>query len=62
MGRGGGHYDRTYAYLKGMNTNVIFIGFAYAKQLIDEIPRSSHDLILEKIVTEKNIVNTKRKH
>ncbi len=61
LGRGGGHYDRTYAHLEKLNTNFLYVGFAYSKQCIDKVPSSSHDLLLDVIVTEKNIIIAEKK-
>lgn len=49
LGYGGGYYDRTLAHI-GKKPRLI--GFAFASQEIDYIPREVHDVPLEAVVTE----------
>ncbi|MBI2142237.1 5-formyltetrahydrofolate cyclo-ligase [Candidatus Woesearchaeota archaeon] len=51
LGRGGiGYYDR---FLKG--TKALKVGFAFDWQKADEIPRETHDVQLELVVTESRV-------
>ncbi len=50
LGRGGGYYDRALASLPAP---VLLIGFAYAFQVVDELPREAHDRPVQLIVTDE---------
>jgi 5-formyltetrahydrofolate cyclo-ligase len=52
LGYGGGYYDRTLARLQRRPR---LVGFAFARQEIDHIPRDSHDVPLDAIVTELGV-------
>jgi 5-formyltetrahydrofolate cyclo-ligase len=52
LGYGGGYYDRT---LAALGTLPRLIGFAFASQQFDEIPREPHDVPLDMIVTELGV-------
>ena len=51
MGMGAGYYDRFLA-----DTQAITLGLAYEKLLQDEIPTDEHDIAMEYIVTENNLI------
>ncbi|WP_374623605.1 5-formyltetrahydrofolate cyclo-ligase [Devosia sp.] len=52
LGYGGGYYDRT---LAGLATRPRLIGFAFALQEVERIPREPHDVPLDMIVTEQGV-------
>jgi 5-formyltetrahydrofolate cyclo-ligase len=52
LGYGGGYYDRTLAHLARRPR---LVGFAFARQEIDHIPRDAHDVPLDAIVTELGV-------
>ena len=52
LGYGGGYYDRTLARLARRPR---IIGFAFARQEIDHIPRQPHDVPLDTVVTELGV-------
>jgi len=52
LGYGGGYYDRTLARLPKRPR---LVGFAFARQEIDHIPRDAHDVPLDAIVTELGV-------
>ncbi|GEM_PF-1311432 len=53
LGRGGiGYYDR---FLKG--TNALKVGFAFDWQKAEEVPRESHDVQLDKVITESGVLD-----
>ncbi len=52
LGYGGGYYDRT---LAALSKRPRLIGFAFALQEIDHIPREAHDVPLDAIVTELGV-------
>jgi len=52
LGYGGGYYDRT---LGRISKKPRLIGFAFALQEFDHIPRGPHDVPLDAVVTEKGV-------
>ena len=52
LGYGGGYYDRTLAHLPKRPR---LVGFAFARQEVDHIPREPHDVPLDAIVTELGV-------
>lgn len=59
LGRGGGYYDRYCAYLKncGNNTNLItFAGYCFSFQIAAEVPSEAHDLRMEFLITEQEVI------
>jgi len=52
LGYGGGYYDRT---LASLTRRPRLVGFAFARQEIDHIPRASHDVPLDAVVTELGV-------
>lgn len=54
LGYGGGYYDRT---LASLHKRPRLIGFAFALQEVDHIPREAHDVPLDAIVTEEGVHN-----
>ncbi len=55
LGYGAGFYDRTLAALRARRPTTA-VGFAYAGQLVDEIPRDGTDEPLDWIVTEAETI------
>lgn len=53
LGYGGGFYDRL---LSETDHRVTLIGLAYETQITPEIHRSTHDVRVDKIVTEKRVI------
>lgn len=58
LGFGGGYYDRTLAYLKLRQRfhKPLLVGFAYAFQQVDKVPRQAWDIHLDYIVTEEKVI------
>lgn len=52
LGYGGGYYDRTLAML---DKRPVLVGFAFACQQFEDIPREPHDVPLDMIVTELGV-------
>ncbi|MEH6789571.1 5-formyltetrahydrofolate cyclo-ligase [Parasphingorhabdus sp.] len=52
LGQGGGHYDRSFARHPGAKR----IGFAWSVQETDRVPTEEHDIRLDMIVTECEII------
>ncbi len=55
IGYGAGYYDRS---INAMRTRVMKIGLAYEFQLVPKVPRSHYDGRVDKIATERRIINT----
>jgi 5-formyltetrahydrofolate cyclo-ligase len=53
IGHGKGYYDN----LLKISKSHMHIGLAFEFQIVDRIPIESHDLPVEKIITEKRIIN-----
>ena len=51
MGFGAGYYDRLL-----IKTNAVKIGLCYDFQLMDSVPSEEHDVPMDYIITEKEIV------
>ena len=61
LGRGGGYYDKTFAFLKDkVNTLKVsqpsLIGLAYEFQQLDNLPYDEWDQLLSGVATEKRII------
>ena len=56
LGYGGGYYDATLAFLKKTNPSLRCIGVGYSLQETDALPVEPHDMTLDMIVTEKEII------
>ncbi|NLL79968.1 MAG: 5-formyltetrahydrofolate cyclo-ligase [Clostridiales bacterium] len=56
IGYGGGYYDRYLASLKsaGLTENLITAALLFSCQLVDELPRESHDFGVDILVTAGN--------
>jgi 5-formyltetrahydrofolate cyclo-ligase len=52
LGWGGGFYDRTFAALQDLPRPPVRIGYAFACQQVDRVPREPFDQRLDMIVTE----------
>ncbi|MFC5066417.1 5-formyltetrahydrofolate cyclo-ligase [Flaviflagellibacter deserti] len=55
IGYGKGHYDRTLGPL-ARHERPLMIGYAFALQEVDEVPRELHDVPLDAVVTEDEII------
>ena len=53
LGQGGGHYDRTLALLSAKTFRV---GFCFACQIVERVPREDHDELLDALVTEDELI------
>jgi 5-formyltetrahydrofolate cyclo-ligase len=62
LGQGGGYYDTTFAArrLRQHWRQPRLIGVAFELQRVEQIPRESHDAVLDGIVTETSHYHTKR--
>ena len=54
LGYGGGFYDRTLARLRGVRRTYA-VGFAFAAQQVDAVPRDATDQPLDAVVTERGV-------
>lgn len=55
IGYGAGFYDRTLPALRAIHP-VFALGFAFACQEIEAVPEESHDVVLDAIVTELELI------
>jgi 5-formyltetrahydrofolate cyclo-ligase len=55
MGYGAGFYDRTLATLKHRST-ILAVGVGYAGQEVDAVPTGDHDVPLDLVVTDREII------
>lgn len=53
LGYGGGYYDR---FLAHKAPQACRVGLAFSQQLVDRIPVLSHDIPLDMLVTEKEVL------
>ena len=56
IGYGAGHYDRTLQHLRKLKL-ITAIGVAFAVQEIDVIPAQSHDVALDYVLTETQVLD-----
>ncbi|NMB26820.1 MAG: 5-formyltetrahydrofolate cyclo-ligase [Tissierellia bacterium] len=53
VGYGGGYYDR---FFNNINKDIIKIGLCYEMQILSEVPKNSHDIPIDFILTEKRLI------
>lgn len=61
LGRGRGYYDR---FLRSFNERrlqmggspILKIGIGFSEQLVDELPRDSHDVKLDAVLTDREVI------
>ena len=53
IGYGFGYYDR---FLKTIKKEIVKIGLAFDLQVVDKIPVEKHDVCLNIVITEKEII------
>ena len=53
LGKGLGYYDRFLGRLSG---NTLFVGFAYAEQVVPEVPVDEWDARMHMLVTEEGVI------
>lgn len=56
IGMGKGVYDKKIFQLRALKTNLIYVGLGYDFQLLDEVPKESHDQKLDIIITEERTI------
>ena len=54
IGHGGGYYDDLLSKSKALH-----IGLAFESQIVKEIPTEKHDMSVDKIITEKRVIDCK---
>jgi 5-formyltetrahydrofolate cyclo-ligase len=55
IGYGAGYYDRS---INALRTHVTSVGLAYEFQFVSSVPRSRYDRRVDRIVTERRIIDT----
>ncbi|MDI6826746.1 MAG: 5-formyltetrahydrofolate cyclo-ligase [Candidatus Aenigmarchaeota archaeon] len=61
LGKGGGYGDKEFAMLKmtgKINEKTPLVTTVHEVQIVEKIPRESHDIIVDYIVTPENIIKT----
>jgi 5-formyltetrahydrofolate cyclo-ligase len=53
IGRGGGHYDRTFAHRA--TSSPLLIGLAHDEQRVDDVDPAPHDVALDHVVTPSTV-------
>ncbi len=53
LGRGGGFYDR---FLQRLSPDAVTCGVVFSRHLLDEVPTESHDLPVQLVVTERDVL------
>ena len=56
IGFGGGYYDTFLEKVRKKNNKALFIGVCYDFQIIDSVPTEKHDVTLDFVVSESNII------
>lgn len=54
LGRGGGGYDKWISKQREANSNTKFLGLAFSRQMIDEVPTEPHDQKVDDVITPKS--------
>jgi 5-formyltetrahydrofolate cyclo-ligase len=59
LGMGGGYYDRTFAFLRGLPrpARPVLVGIGYAMQEVGALSPQTHDLAMDFIATEKELIS-----
>ncbi len=55
LGQGGGYYDRTLAELR-KEPHLLAVGLGYAAQEVEAVPAAAHDMRLDAILTEMEVI------
>ena len=56
IGFGGGYYDTFLNKVRGKNKNILFIGVCYDFQMIEEVPIEGHDITLDLVINESEVL------
>jgi 5-formyltetrahydrofolate cyclo-ligase len=56
LGWGKGYYDATLAQDQGLRPRPLRVGYAYALQLVPEVPQRSHDVSMDLVVTDAGVI------
>ena len=56
IGFGGGYYDTFLNKVREKNKNTLFIGVCYDFQMIEEVPLEGHDITLDLVINESEVL------
>jgi 5-formyltetrahydrofolate cyclo-ligase len=56
LGWGKGYYDATLADDHSLRHRPLYVGYAYAFQLVPEVPQRSHDVSMDLVVTDAGVI------
>ena len=59
LGMGGGFYDRSFADRRSKPRQPLLVGLAHAFQEVAELPTARHDVPLDAIATDRELIHTK---
>lgn len=57
IGYGAGYYDKL---LSGLKKHITTIALAFEEQIVPNVPNEGHDVKIDKIVTEKRVINCRK--
>jgi 5-formyltetrahydrofolate cyclo-ligase len=57
LGYGGGYYDRLLRELASIKPSLPFVGLAYELQVVDRLPKTSRDVPVNILITEKRVLH-----
>jgi 5-formyltetrahydrofolate cyclo-ligase len=58
LGYGAGYYDRLLGH-ESQKEDLITVALAFEEQIVPKVPNEGHDVKVDKIITEKRIINCK---
>ncbi len=58
LGYGKGYYDKL---LREAKTGCLFLGLAYGEQIVGKVPVEGHDITMDAIITDKEVIWTRQK-
>lgn len=56
LGYGGGYYDATLAFLRRIHPALYTVGIGFAFQEVECLPSEAHDVMLDMIVTDQEVI------
>lgn len=58
LGYGGEYYDSLIQDASSTRPNISTIGLAYEFQILEKLPHESHDMPVDKVITEERVIHT----
>lgn len=60
LGQGGGHYDRTFAFIRRGGRRPRLIGLGFECQRVASVPTDRHDVMMMAVITERRVWRARR--